>query len=373
MAETDEDELPEGAKLVDEGIRHYEAGQVTQAIDCFNQAQRLYQRDNNVTGIADCLGNLGNCFYRLGQIQQAIDYGEDLLTLRRGLGDWQGVGLNLSNLGCYYMVLGQTPRAAEYFEQALGLAGEWEDRRGRALRLNNLGNVYSVLGQLPRALEYYKEALALQRALGDRPGEAVHLTNLANALVDDGRAAEAIAPARESVEICRAHHLPASHSHIALALACLYSGDLTSARAAAEGARQYDEPNNNHTALTVLGVVALRQGDRPAAHAAFAAAREQALMMQARDAHNVDALDALGLASCGLTLTLRASLPADREPDSSAKLYAAEAVTAFRAARAVNRDAGLVQRLLRLLAELEESDGEGVLAGVREAAGGAAP
>ncbi len=346
---------------------------MAKAMDCFNQAQRLYQRDNNVTGMADCLGNLGNCFYRLGQIQQAIDYGEEALTLRRHLGDWQGVGMNLSNLGCYYMVLGQTPRAAEYFEQALGLAGEWEDRRGRALRLNNLGNVYSVLGQLPRALECYQEALALQRTLGDRPGEAVHLTNLANALVDDGRAAEAIAPARESVEICRAHHLPASHSHIALALACLYSGDLTSARAAAEGARQYDEPTNNHVALAVLGVVALRQGDRSAAQEAFAAAREQALMMRARDAHNVDALDALGLACCGLAVTLQSPLADSRESDSSAKRYVAEAVTAFRAAREVNRDAGLVQRLLRLLAELGESDGEGMLAGVRDAAGGATP
>jgi len=198
----------------------------------------------------------------------------------------------------------------------------------------------------------------------------VHLTNIANALVDDGRAAEAVAPARESVEICRANRLPASHSHVALALACLYSGDLASARAAAEGARQYDEPNNNHTALVVLGAVALRQGDWPAAHGAFASAREQALMLRARDAHNVDALDALGLAACGLALTLPPS--AGRGPDLGETQYVTEAITAFQAARALNQDAGVVQRLLRLLAELEEKDGKGALAGVREVAGGGA-
>ena len=134
MAESQVPEVSEAAELVDEGIHAYEAGRIAVAMGRFEQALRLYQRANEVTGIADCLGNLGNCFYRLGQIRQAIDYGEDALTLRRGLGDWQGVGLTLSNLGCYYMVLGQTPRAAEYFEQALGLAGEWEDRRGRAMR-----------------------------------------------------------------------------------------------------------------------------------------------------------------------------------------------------------------------------------------------
>ena len=359
MAEPESAKVSEAAKLVDQGIHDYEAGRIAPAMERFAQALRLYQRENQVTGMADCLGNLGNCFYRLGRIQDAIEYGEDALTLRRGLGDWPGVGLNLSNLGCYYMVLGQTPRAAEYFEQALGLAGEWEDRRGRALRLNNLGNVYSALGQLPRALECYQEALVLQRAFGDRPGEAVHLTNLANALVDDGRAAEAIAPARESVEICEASHLPASHSQVALALACLYSEDLGSARAAAEGASQYDEPNNNHTALVVLGVVACRQGDWPAAQAAFAAAREQAHQMRARDAANVDALDAWGLAACGLAVA-----QADEEP------HVAEARMAFKAARAINRDAGVVQRVVRLLDELGKCDARESVAAVRGAAAG---
>jgi tetratricopeptide (TPR) repeat protein len=368
MAETESENVTEAGELVDLGIQAYEAGRIAPAMERFAQALRIYQRENQVTGMADCLGNLGNCFYRLGRIQDAIEYGEDALTLRRGLGDWAGVGLNLSNLGCYYMVLGQTTRAAEYFEQALGLAGEWEDRRGRALRLNNLGNVYSALGQVPRALECYQEALSLQRAFGDRPGEAVHLTNLANALVDDDRAAEAIAPARESVEISRANQMPASHGHVALALAYLFSGDLAAAREAAEGARQYDEPNNNHTALVVLGLVAWRQGDRPAAHTAFATARAQAQQMQTRDAANVDALDAWGLAACGLAVTRP---PAGAEPDEIA--YEAEAMTAFQAARAINRDAGVVRRITRLLAEMAKGGGQEIVARVQPAADGAAP
>jgi tetratricopeptide (TPR) repeat protein len=368
MVESESAGVSEAAEWVEQGIHNYEAGRIVPAMERFAQALRFYQRENQVTGMADCLGNLGNCFYRLGRIQEAIEYGEDALTLRRGLGDWPGVGLNLSNLGCYYMVLGQTPRAAEYFEQALGLAGEWEDRRGRALRLNNLGNVYSALGQLPRALECYQEALTLQRAFGNRPGEAVHLANLANALVDDGRAAEAIAPARESVEICQANRLPASHGQVALALAYLYSGDLASARAAAEGAREYDEPNNNHTALVVLGVVAWRQGDRPAAQAAFTLAREQARQMQARDADNVDALDAWGLAACGLAVTLS---PGSADAVMGEGTGVAEALTAFQAARALNRDAGVVRRIVRLLDELAAGGGEKIVAHVRTAAGAA--
>jgi tetratricopeptide (TPR) repeat protein len=353
MADTESTEPPEGAKLVDQGIRHYEAGRVARAIDCFTQAQRLYQRQNEVLGTADCLSNLANCYYRLGQIQQAIDYGEDALTLRRGLGDWQGVGLNLSNLGCCYMVLGQTARAAEFFEEALGLAGEWEDQPGRARRLNNLGNVYGALGQTQRAIECYEEALTLQRALGDRPGEAVHLTNLSGILVDADRCAEAVAPAQASVAICEAYHLPASYSNLALALAHLCTGDLPAARQAAEAARQSDEPTNNHTALAVLALVSWLQGDRAAAHEAGAAAVAQAQVMLERDAENVDALDAKMLALC--TLALGRSGPASPSPE------VAEALVAYRAARALNQDAGVVGRVARLLNLLAAQDPEGVL------------
>jgi tetratricopeptide (TPR) repeat protein len=354
-------EPSEGGKLVDEGIRHYEAGQVGRAIECFTQAQRLYQRTNEVQGIADCLGNLANCYYRLGQIRQAIDYGEDALTLRRGIGDWPGVGLNLSNLGCCYMVLGQTAKAAELFEQALGLAGEWEDERGRARRLNNLGNVYGALGQTQRAIECYEQALALQRALGDRPGESVHLTNLAGVLVDDGRCAEAIAPAQASVEICQAYHLPASYSNIALALAYLGTGNLAGARLAAEAARSYDEPTNNHTALMVLGLVALQQGDRAAAQEACTASIAHSNVLLERDAQNVDALDAKMLSLCALAIC--------KGRQSSGSTEAAEALTAYRAARALNQDAGVVSRLLRLLGLLMAQDTLGALESVKAAVG----
>jgi tetratricopeptide (TPR) repeat protein len=359
MAETESSEPPEGAKLVDEGIRHYDAGRIAKAIDCFDQAHRLYQRENQVQGVADCLSNLGNCYYRLGEIRQAIDYGEDALTLRRGIGDWRGVGASLSNLGCYTMVQGQTARAAELFEQALGLAGEWEDQPGRARRLNNLGNVYSALGQTQRAIECYTEAIGLQHSLGNRPGEAVHLTNLAGALVDDGRGAEAVAPAQKSVAICVEFHLAASYSNIALALAHLYSGNLRAARSAAEAARQTDEPTNNHTALAVLGLVAWLQGDRAAAEEASRAAILHAEVLLQRDAEHVDALDAKVLALCTQAVC--------RATDGTAQ--AAEAVVAYQAARAVNQDAGVVSRVRRFLQLLVPGDASGVLAPVRAAAG----
>ena len=74
-------------------------------------------------------------------------------------------------------------------------------------------------------------------------------------------------------------------------------------------------------------------------------------------AQNYAALETKGLASCGLVLC-----------GKSAQL--AEAVEAYRAARAINKDSGIVGRALRLLDALALADSAEVLAQVREAAAG---
>ena len=119
-----------------------------------------------------------------------------------------------------------------------------------------------------------------------------------------------------------------------LALAHLYSGDLPAARAAAEQARQYDVPQNNHNVLALLGVIALRQNDLPAAREAFTAALTHAEGLLAHTPEYLDALDAKALALAGLGETDNAR-------------------AAYQAARAINRDPGIVQRATRLLNQLE--------------------
>ncbi len=87
-----------------------------------------------------------------------------------------------------------------------------------------------------------------------------------------------------------------------LALAKLYLCNLPEARAAAEAARQYDEPEQNHYVLALLGVIALRQQDRAAAQDAFASAVTEADQLLAYSIQNFAALDVKGLALCGLAL-----------------------------------------------------------------------
>ena len=123
-------------------------------------------------------------------------------------------------------------------------------------------------------------------------------------LIDTRRYAEAIQRGGESAKIGEEISSPVigSACGCVLALAYLCAGDLPTARAVAEAARSYDVPGNNHNALALLGVIALRQGDRRIAGEAFAAASAAADAILAHTPQFFDALDARGLACCGLAL-----------------------------------------------------------------------
>ena len=305
---------------------------------------------------------LGTCYWALGQTARAIEFYEQALAIAREIGDRRGEGANLGNLGICYLALGQTSRAIEYLEQALAIAREIGNRRDEGSNLDNLGNCYSALGQTSRAIEYYEQALAIFRAIGYRHGEGEALGVLAEVFIDEGRYAEAIKLAQESAKIEDEIGEPASFGYGRIALAHFYLGNLPAAREAAETARRHDIPANNHNVLALLGVIALRQTDRPAAQEAFAAAVQQAEQMLAHSAQNYEALDAKGLALSGLALCEGAQHVAVETLRRS--------VSTFRAARVINKDTGIVKRVLRLFDELAKADAAGILQEVRAAAAG---
>ncbi|MCG3153475.1 MAG: Photosystem I assembly protein Ycf3 [bacterium] len=352
------DRAGEGADLGNLGICYDNLGQTRRAIEFHEQALAISREIGDRRGEGNDLGNLGTCYSALGQTRRAIEFHEQALAIAREIGDRRGEGADLGNLGLCYSALGQTQRAIEYYEQALAISREIGNRTSEGNQLGNLGLCYSALGQTRRAIEFYEQALAIAREIGDRRGEGTRLGNLAEMLIDEGRYAEAIKLAQESAKIKDEIGQPASYGYGRVALAQFYIGNLPAAREAAETARRHDVPENNHNVLALLGVIALRQTDRAAAQEAFTAAVQHAEQMVAHSAENYDALDAKGLSLSGLALCEGAQ-------------HVAAAMAAFRAARAINQDAGIVKRVLRLFDELAKVDVQGLLKEVRPAAAGA--
>ncbi|MEW6242214.1 MAG: hypothetical protein AB1564_15535 [Chloroflexota bacterium] len=158
--------------------------------------------------------------------------------------------------------------------------------------------------------------------------------------------------------------------------------NLNDARATIEAALGYDVPDNNHNASALHGIIALRQGEEVAARGAFVRAIGQADEILSKTAEYYSALDAKGLAICGLLICdLRLKKGDGRgavsAPDGVAKTgredlapTVDDAIETFRKARKIAPHAGIVKSVLRLFDELAKCDKKGILKEVRGAVEG---
>ena len=142
-----------------------------------------------------------------------------------------------------------------------------------------------------------------------------------------------------------------------IALAHLMNNDLVQARLAVDVAVRHDEPENNPNVRPLLGIIFMRQGDKGASEEAFQAALGQAQALLQHTPHNYNALDAMGVALAGLALCGQQGRDRD-------------AIAAHAAARATNRDTGVIARVLRLYETMAPVDNQSLLNQVREAARG---
>jgi tetratricopeptide (TPR) repeat protein len=354
------DRRGEGIDLGNLGHCYWTLGNTTRAIDHYEQYLAVAREVGFRNGEGVALRALGACYSDLGHTARAVEYHEKGLTISREVGSRREEGIALDSLGSCYGDLGQIDRAVEYHEQALAIDREVGDRRGEGIDLCHLSICYGALGQAERAIEYNEGALVISREVGDRLGEGYDLCHLALLSVDGGRHRDATQQAIEAVRLGGDAGDPKviSSGNENLALARLCVGDLHGARAAVEAARDHDVPTNNHNVLALLGLIALRQGDRVAATEAFQAAISHADVILERYDRNFRALDSRGLALAGMAV-----LAGGR--------CTVEAIVTFHAARSITSAPGIVSRVKRLLNAMAPADAAGILAPVYKAAEGA--
>jgi tetratricopeptide (TPR) repeat protein len=334
-------------------------GEMEKAIDCQERALLIARRNRDRVNEGVWLTNLGNRYVNLGQTPRAVPYYEQALVIARDQRDRRAEALNIASLGTCYAYLGQMEKALECYDQGRSIARELNDLSMEGFCLSNLGNIYASLGQATRAIAAHDQAIEIARQMGSRVEEARRLGSLADALIIGEHYAEAIENLILGLQLDEETGSARGKSYkgVSLARAYLFTGDLEQARAAAEMARLYDTPQNNHNALTVLGVIATRQGDSAAAQEAFTEAIAQARQALEHNANNQDALAAQGLAFSGLTLLGVGPRSANTEA----------AVTAYRLAYQANSSAGLVALALRLFDALAVADLDGRLSAIRPA------
>ena len=273
--------------------------------------------------------------------------------------------------------LGETKKAIEYYEQVLEISKDIGARTNEGMALSNIASEYTNLGETQKAYEYYREALQNAREIGNKYGESKRLNGLAGVFIEKGDFQNAINHSQESLRIGQEMSSPevCIESSNTLAIAFLFSKNLKEALQVVQDAEKYDQPDFIFNVSALHGIIALRQGERETAQEAFTRSIAQADKILARTPEYYEALDAKGLALCGLVLTqdltgLTESRPDAEGADEDLSGLIPQAIETFRTARKIAPHAGIVKKNLRLFDELGKCDSEGLLEAVREAVEG---
>ncbi len=251
--------------------------------------------------------------------------------------------------------VGKSRKALTSYQTALRIAEQIGDSRLRAKCLINIGSIYLDIGEPEKALKQHEAALEVATSNGFLEEGAFSACSASFALLDLHRYAESRARAEEGLERAKeaSSRRIVSYGEYVLALGWFIERDWKAAAVAIRRAKEQVVPENAPDLFVLSGLIELRLGEDAEARHAFAEASRRADVSLERNASSYSALDAKGLAQCGLVLC-------------ESTRYFSAAVEAYREAREINSDRGIVQRVLRLFDALAEQDTDGLLSELRD-------
>lgn len=349
------------------GECYQELGDYRHAITSLGKALPLARKIKDRSGEAGILGSLAKAHRALGELSRSIELSEQALIISRGIRDHPYETTLLSTLSVIYIQLGEIHKSITLNEQALTICQQIGDRNGEATILGNMGCICLQLGEINEAIKLHERALVIDRKTGDLRSEAIDLENMGHALLSHEEYQKSQENYQQAIQIADeiSYQGVQLGARSGMAQAYLLQNELINGRHTMEVALQYDVPQNNHNTSSLHGIIALRQRDASAALRAFIRAIAQADQILVKTPEYYDALDAKGLALCGLALcTDNGQQTVDRGNTIT------EAVEVFRKARKIAPHAGVVKSVLRLFDELLKCDEEGILKEVRKAVEG---
>jgi signal transduction histidine kinase len=154
-------------------------GNYDQAIESYLEALRIFETDNAVIDMADCLHNLGNVYALRKEYQEALKYYQQSLELDESLNNEWGVAYQLESIGTVYQEMGLYSQALSSQMRSLELREKLQQRKELASSLNKVGKIYASLGSFDQAIHYYNRSLEIANAADVKPWKRDTYLNLA--------------------------------------------------------------------------------------------------------------------------------------------------------------------------------------------------
>jgi adenylate cyclase len=177
------------------------SGRTEAALEHDQEAQRIFEEEEDVRGLATSLRIAGNAYATLGRFDEAADALRRGLELAYRIGNAEETGGCLINLGLVELRRGAFDEAVDWNRQALAEFERIAHGSGRATALGNLAETLAAAGRYDEALEQCDRALAVAAEIGHPLTTADATRTLASIHLAQGRFREAAERAEASAEL----------------------------------------------------------------------------------------------------------------------------------------------------------------------------
>jgi class 3 adenylate cyclase/tetratricopeptide (TPR) repeat protein len=272
---------PEAARIeLQVGRLHYQRGEFERARAALQLAVELGTRLGIDDLVAEGLKELGNVAVDTGDLQAAAEHYQGSQALYERLEDLLGLADIHSNLGIIDRRTGRYDLALQEYEAALALRERMGHLLGIGTCYNNIGEVHRTQGDFERAIPAYLQAIETWGSIGNAARVALALVGLGAARTESGDTGRGRADLLEAEERFAALgstlYLPDLYRY--LASADLAEGDLEAASRAAERslefARASQARHQEAATMRVLGQIMLSRGEVEGARALLELSRQ---------------------------------------------------------------------------------------------------
>jgi len=261
------------------GQLHWRTGEYAAARDALNEAVTIASTFGDDEVLAEGLKQLGNIPLHSGDPHEAVELFQRSRTIYQRLEDLAGIAMARLNLGTAYGRLGRWEDCLAELNASLTLFERIGDQWHIAIVHNNLGELYRESGDLQRSIASFERALAICKEVGYAAGVANALAGLGSARVESGAIEQGRADLMDAAErftsLGRSMYMP--HIHRFLASAELAAGNLDAALEHATRsvafARENDARHEEAMTQRVLAEIALARNDPATARQLLEASR----------------------------------------------------------------------------------------------------
>ena len=206
-------------------------GDFKQALECYQQCMKIYERLGMKIEMAGPLNNIGALNREVKDYEHALENYKKSLAIFEVAHDTNNLATVLNNIGLIYDETGKRDLSLEYYKRCLQIKERMHEKAGMGFALNNIGLVYFENKDNKTAMDYLMRSLKVREEIGDKRSLAFTLGSIASVYLSLNNFSEALQYGKRAMKLSQEVAYPTNIRNSADILKRIYKkmGDNTHA------------------------------------------------------------------------------------------------------------------------------------------------